>query len=89
MDDGYSPVGILLLIGFILLEAAFYGFGSAIQNMDEDELEEEAGKGDAAAARMLRVIENPANLINTIQIDRKSTRQNSSHIRRSRMPSSA
>src|SRR5699024_11956007 len=44
------------------------GFGSAIQNMDEDELEEEAGKGDAAAARMLRVIENPANLINTIQI---------------------
>lgn len=68
MDDGYSPVGILLLIGFILLEAAFYGFGSAIQNMDEDELEEEAGKGDAAAARMLRVIENPANLINTIQI---------------------
>ena len=37
-DDGFSPVGILLLIGFILLEAAFYGFGSAIQSVDEDEL---------------------------------------------------
>ena len=32
MDDGYSPVSILVLIGFILLEAVFYGFGSAIQN---------------------------------------------------------
>lgn len=33
MDDGYSPVSILVLIGFILLEAVFYGFGSAIQNV--------------------------------------------------------
>ena len=32
MDDGYPPVSILILIGFILLEAVFYGFGSAIQN---------------------------------------------------------
>ena len=30
MDDGYSPVSILVLIGFILLEAVFYGFGAAI-----------------------------------------------------------
>ena len=42
MDDGYSPVSILVLIGFILLEAVFYGFGSAIQNVNEGKLEEEA-----------------------------------------------
>lgn len=68
MDDGYSPVGILLLIGFILLEAAFYGFGAAVQNMDEDELEESAGKGDASAARLLKVMEGPGRLIHTIQL---------------------
>ena len=68
MDDGYSPVGILLLIGFILLEAAFYGFGAAVQNMDEDELEESAGKGDASAARLLKVMEGPGRLIHMIQL---------------------
>ena len=68
MDDGYSPVGILLLIGFILLEAAFYGFGSAIQVMDEDELQEEAEKGDKRAVRLLDMIQNPGRLVNTIQL---------------------
>ena len=46
MDDGYSPVSILVLIGFILLEAVFYGFGSAIQNVNEGKLEEEARQGN-------------------------------------------
>ena len=68
MDDGYSPVGILLLIGFILLEAAFYGFGSAIQSVDEDELKEEADRGDKRAVRLLDMMENPGRLINTIQL---------------------
>ena len=71
MDDGFSPVGILLLIGFILLEAAFYGFGSAIQSVDEDELKEEADRGDKRAVRLLDMMENPGRLINTIQLNRQ------------------
>ena len=39
MDDGSSPVSILLLMGFILLEAVFYGFGAAIQNVNEGKLD--------------------------------------------------
>ena len=56
----------MLLIGFILLEAAFYGFGSAIQSVDEDELKEEADRGDKRAVRLLDMMENPGRLINTI-----------------------
>ena len=30
MDDGYWPLSILILVGFILIDAVLYGFGSAI-----------------------------------------------------------
>ena len=39
MDDGYSPVSMLILILFILLEGAFYGFGAAVHNINEMKLE--------------------------------------------------
>lgn len=68
MDDGYSPVSILLLIGFIFLEAVFYGFGSAIQNVNEGKLEEEMEGGSEKAARLLRIVNRPTRFVNTIQI---------------------
>ncbi|MBS6954167.1 MAG: HlyC/CorC family transporter [Enterocloster asparagiformis] len=68
MDDGYSPVGILVLIGLILLEAVFYGFGSAIQNVNEGKLEEEMENGNQKAARLLRIVNRPTRFVNTIQI---------------------
>ena len=68
MDDGYSPVGILVLIGLIFLEAVFYGFGSAIQNVNEGKLEEELENGNEKAARLLRIVNRPTRFVNTIQI---------------------
>ena len=68
MDDGYSPVGILVLIGLIFLEAVFYGFGSAIQNVNEGKLEEEMENGNEKAARLLRIVNRPTRFVNTIQI---------------------
>ena len=68
MDDGYSPVSILVLIGFILLEAVFYGFGSAIQNVNEGKLEEEVRQGNRKAARLLEIVNRPGRFVHTIQI---------------------
>lgn len=68
MDDGYSPVSILVLIGFILLEAVFYGFGSAIQNVNEGKLEDEAEEGNHKAARLLEIVNRPGRFVHTIQI---------------------
>ena len=49
MDDGYSPVSMLILILFILLEGAFYGFGAAVQNINEMKLEADAAEGNGKA----------------------------------------
>ena len=68
MDDGYPPVSILILIGFILLEAMFYGFGSAIQNVNEGKLEEEAAGGNKKAARLLEIVNRPVRFVHTIQV---------------------
>lgn len=38
MDDGYWPLSILILVGFILIDAVLYGFGSAIQNLNVNSL---------------------------------------------------
>lgn len=68
MDDGYSLVSILVLIGFILLEAVFYGFGSAIQNVNEGKLEAEARSGSRKALRFLEIVNRPGRFVHTIQI---------------------
>lgn len=68
MDDGYSPVSIVVLIGFILLEAVFYGFGSAIQNVNEGKLEGEAEAGNRKALRLLEIVNRPGRFVHTIQI---------------------
>lgn len=68
MDDGYSPVSVLVLIGFILLEAVFYGFGSAAQNVNGGRLEDEAKEGNRKAARLLEIVNRPGRFVHTIQI---------------------
>lgn len=68
MDDGYSPVSMLILILFILLEGAFYGFGAAVQNINEMKLEADAAEGNGKAGRLLGIINAPGRLIHTIQV---------------------
>ncbi len=68
MDDGYWPFSFLLFFGFVLLEAAFYGFGSAIRNINESNLEREAELGDEKAGKLLRFVNSPARLIDSTQI---------------------
>lgn len=68
MDDGYSPLSMLLLIGFIALEACFYGFGSAIQNVNAGKLEQDMEEGNAKAGRLLRIVNRPTRFVNSIQI---------------------
>lgn len=68
MDDGYSLVSIIIFIGFILLDAAFYGFGSAIQNLNVGNLEKDAGEGDLRAVKLLHIIDRPARFVYTVQV---------------------
>ena len=67
MDDGYTGIQILVLIGLVILEAVFYGFGSALQNVNETELESQMESGSRKAARLLRILNRPTLFINTSQ----------------------
>ena len=68
MDDGYSPLSILLFLAFVVLEAAFYGFGAAIQNVSANELEREMELGNKKAQKLLKIVNRPSQFINSIQI---------------------
>ena len=65
MDDGYWPLSILILVGFILIDAVLYGFGSAIQNLNVNSLEKEAEEGNERAGKLLRLINKPGEFIYT------------------------
>ena len=60
MDDGYWPLSFAALAAFIVADAALYGFGSAIQNLNAGALEKEAEEGSERAGRLLRLMEQPA-----------------------------
>ncbi len=68
MDDGYSPLSIMIFCVFVVLEAAFYGFGAAIQNVNENELEREMELGNVKAQKLLKIVNRPTAFINSIQI---------------------
>lgn len=68
MDDGYWSFSLFLFLAFILLEAVFYGFGAAIQNLNQSDLEKEMEKGNEKAKRLFRLASQPSRLVNSTQI---------------------
>ncbi len=69
MDDGSNPIaGCIIFLIFILLNGIAYGFGTAIQQVGENEVKKEAAGGDKRSAWLLRMLERPAALINTILV---------------------
>lgn len=68
MDDGNPLLRLLLLIGFIILDAVFYGFGAAIQNMNTNDLEKEMENGNGRAGKLLHIGNKPGRFVNTIHL---------------------
>lgn len=68
MSDGQSPWSMAIFLLFIVIDAIFYGFGSAIQSLNESSLEKAAEDGDKKAERLLHIIDHPAKFINMNQI---------------------
>ena len=68
MDDGNPLMWMIVFIAFIVLDAVFYGFGSAIQNVNTGELEHQMEEGNKKAGKLLRIVNRPTGFINSIQI---------------------
>ena len=67
MDEGFSPLSMVLFLVFIGLEAAFYGLGSAIQNVSEADLEKDAEEGNKKAKWLLKIVEQPKYFVYSLQ----------------------
>jgi putative hemolysin len=64
-----SPIyGIILFLIFIFINIMMYGFGSAVKNINESEIQKKADEGSKKALKLLKIIDNPHRFINTIQL---------------------
>lgn len=68
MDDGNPLLRVMMFIAFIVLDAVFYGFGAAIQNVSTSDLEDQLEDGNKKAGNLLRIVNRPTRFVNTIQI---------------------
>ena len=68
MDDGYSPASIVLFLAFLILSAVFYGFESAVENLNIPKLEEESEEGDSQKKKLLEIAEQPKRFLNTFHL---------------------
>ena len=67
MDDSSRPLwGCFLFVLFILLNGILYGFGAAIQRMNQTDVEKEALGGNRKAAKLWKIMQNPGRLISSI-----------------------
>ena len=69
MDDGGPTASIILFIALILTDMFFYGFGSAINNLNMKEIEKKAKEeNDKKSCRLAAIVEHPARYVNMVQI---------------------
>lgn len=60
MDDGCSPLlGCVIFMLFVMLNAIFHAFGSALSNVRESEIEKQAGEGQKKAKELLELLDHP------------------------------
>lgn len=69
MDDAMWTVSVLAFVFLLAVEVIYYGFGSAIQNLNLSQLKEEAEeKGNKKSRKILQLAEKPERYINTVQL---------------------
>ena len=74
MDDGGPTASIIFYVALLLIDMFFYGFGSAVNSLNEKEIErraEEDREGhsrDKKSIRLQAIIGNPVKYVNTVQL---------------------
>ena len=87
--DSSDTFQFLILVILLLLSAFFSSAETALMTVNKIRLRSLADDGNRRAALVLDTTEKHTSKMLSAILDRKSTRLNSSHITRSRMPSSA
>lgn len=69
MDDCDPTASIILFVVLLLIDVFFYGFGAALDSLNEKEIERRAHEDkDRKSARLLKMIGNPTDFVNTSQL---------------------
>lgn len=66
MEDGSPIWGLVIFVVFLIVHAVLYGFGAAVQNLTESDLEKKAEEGDKKSKKLLHIIREPEYFINTL-----------------------
>lgn len=68
MEDGSPIWGLAVFVILIILHGILHGFGAAVQNLNESDVEKKAEEGDRKSSRLLHIMDNPGQFINTLLI---------------------
>ncbi len=68
MNDGYPVIGSIVFVMFVIISGAMYGFAAAIDEINENDLEDEVSAGNRKAKRIKRFIDGHVNFINFVHI---------------------
>ena len=64
MESGDGPLaGCIVLLVFIVFNSILYGFGSAIQHLNESEIEKKAERGDKKSKILMKMLVRPEDLV--------------------------
>lgn len=66
MEDGSPIWGLTVFVLLVILLAIVNGFGAAIQNLNQSEIEKRTGDGEKKAGKILKIMESPSEFINTM-----------------------
>lgn len=69
MDDDGPTASILFFLVLLFIDMFFYGFGAAVDSLNEKEIERRAEEEkDRKAVRLKAIIGNPTEYVNTVQL---------------------
>lgn len=69
MDDDGPTASIIFFLILLLIDAFFYGFGAALDSLNEKEIERKAGEEkDKRSIKLMAILENPTGYVNTVQL---------------------
>ncbi|MBO4390544.1 MAG: HlyC/CorC family transporter [Lachnospiraceae bacterium] len=69
MDEGqYALCGLIIFVLSLVIQAVFYCFGSAIQEISDEDVDEQAESGDETAGKIKKIMDDPGRFIRCIHL---------------------
>ncbi len=62
MSESHPVIGVLIFILFIIISGILYGYVAALQAVNENDISEKMENGDALAAKLMKLLDNPNKL---------------------------